>query len=359
MKFRKLNLDELPPIMLAFSGILGVAPMGVFRLFEGNFVIAIIDFIAVVAFAAVAWAVYAKGLVRIGSICMAFVAIITTTVTVSIRGGDHILWMYPATVALFYLLRPKEASVVSLIAISLVLPVVFDGRDSSQIALYLAALGVTISLSVAFATLTAEQRREMQKTSLTDPLTGIGNRRALDDTLDDMINEVTDRSRSFVLIMFDIDHFKSVNDTYGHSIGDKVLRGVAEVVGGSVRPSDAFFRAGGEEFVVLANNADLKQGKHLAERLRVAIAELKHPLGQPEDCVHVTASFGLAEYRDGESRDTLYRRTDEALYEAKRSGRNRLHLADRTASLSGTASYAALTDDGHENADTETLSEAS
>ncbi|MEL7296616.1 MAG: GGDEF domain-containing protein [Pseudomonadota bacterium] len=356
MKLRKLTLDELPPIMLAFSGILGVAPMGVFRLFEGNFVIAVIDFLAVIAFATVAWAVYAKGLVRVGSICMAFVAIITTTVTVSIRGGDHILWMYPATVALFYLLRPKEAAVVSLIAISIILPVIFDGREGSQIALYLAALGVTISLSVAFAALTAEQRREMQKTSLTDPLTGIGNRRALDDTLGEMISDVTNRNRTFVLIMFDIDHFKAVNDTYGHSLGDKVLRGVAAVVGSSIRPSDAFFRAGGEEFVVLANNADLKQGKHLAERLRVAIAEQDHPLAEGTAPMRVTASFGLAEYRDGETRDALYKRTDEALYEAKRSGRNRLHLADRTASLSGTASYAALTD---EHTDVETLSEAS
>lgn len=345
MMARKLTLEELPPVMLAFSGILGIGPMVIYRLFEGSYAIAAVNAVAVIAFAIIAWSIYVKRAVRVASVCMALVAISAAVTTISIRGGDQIIWMYPATIALFYLLKPKEAAIASLIAIAIITPIILEGRDSERIAIYLASLAVTISLSVAFAVVTAAQRKDLHATTLRDPLTGVGNRRALDTMLDAAVTQSRANSTSFVLIMLDIDHFKTVNDKHGHAIGDLVLCNIAKAVLANIRPTDACFRAGGEEFVVLAPATELQHAHRLAERLRIAIHKMSHAAPGISKALRVTASFGLAEYREGETRDSLYKRADDALYEAKRSGRNRLHASDGTVSLSGTASYPALIED--------------
>ncbi|MEL7313306.1 MAG: GGDEF domain-containing protein [Pseudomonadota bacterium] len=343
MKLRTLSLEQLPPILLSFAGILGIGPMAVFRLLEGNLLVAAIDGAAACAFGLVAWFVYVKGAVRGPSICMAVIAFATVVSAVSIRGPEHLIWMYPSIVAMFYLLNPKEAAVSALAAIAAVFPVMAQTQHSGGVAIYLASFAVTIALSVAFAALAAGQRRALYRITLKDPLTGVGNRRALDLALDAAIGS-SKRKGSFVLIMMDIDHFKSVNDLHGHSTGDEVLRRVAHTIGSKIRPTDECFRAGGEEFVILAKTADIEQAQALAERLRVAVAGIEHTHGETQETMTVTASFGLAEHRAGESRDSLYRRADDALYEAKRSGRNRLHLSEGTASLSGTANYAVIPD---------------
>lgn len=359
MRSRKLTLEELPPVMLALSGIVGIGPMGIYRLVQGEYVIAIIDALAVIGFAAIAWSVYVKRAVRVASVCMALVAISAAVASVTTKGGEQVVWMYPALVALFYLMRPREAAAASLIAIVIVLPVVFEGRSAGQAAVYLASFLVTICLSVAFAALATEQRRELESASLLDPLTGAGNRRALDDTLDRATRAADRDGEPFVLIMLDIDHFKSVNDAHGHAVGDQVLCRVAEAIAAIIRPADSSFRAGGEEFVVIAAETPLEQAQRLAERLRIAISELRFSPAGPAAPVQVTASLGLAEHLEGESRDSLYRRADDALYEAKRSGRNRLHLSERTISLSGTASHEALTANRSEGDAASELSEAS
>ncbi|MEO1574384.1 MAG: GGDEF domain-containing protein [Pseudomonadota bacterium] len=318
---------------MAFSGILGVGPMAIYRLLEGDYIVAAVDALAVIGFFAIAWLVYVKRSIRIGSVLMAIVAMGATVASVNLRGGSQIIWMHPALVAMFYLLRPKEAAVASIIAIVAVSPTVFDGREMGQVAIILASLAVTVSLSVAFAALTAEQRRELHATTLRDPLTGTGNRRALDESLDEAIVRAKDPQQAFFLIMLDIDHFKSVNDLHGHAVGDAVLKDVAETINGNIRPTDSCFRAGGEEFVVLAATPDLTQAKRLGERLRSAIESMTPATGNG-GTLSVTASLGLAEYLNGESRDALYKRADDALYEAKRSGRNRLQLSRRLSQTS-------------------------
>lgn len=328
VRLRKLPLEELPPILLAFSGILGIGPMAIYRLIEGSYVVAIIDALAVLGFAAIAWMVYVKRSVRKANVCMALVAIVTAVATVNLRGGAQVIWMHPACVALFYLLKPKEAAAASVLAIFAVMPAVLDGREIGQIAVVLTSLAVTISLSVAFAALTAEQRRELRATTLTDPLTGAGNRRALDNTLDAAIRQARAEGQLFYLIILDIDHFKSVNDVHGHTVGDAVLCHVAETIKLNIRPTDSCFRAGGEEFVVVAATSDQNQARNLAERLRLAISDKQPCTVALSDPLTVTASFGLALYTGSESRDALYKRADDALYAAKRGGRNRFHVSE-------------------------------
>lgn len=153
--------------------------------------------------------------------------------------------------------------------------------------------------------------------SITDPLTGIYNRRFFMQILEQEMGRVRRNKKTFSLIMFDLDHFKNVNDRFGHAVGDTVLRNVVGTVKRRIRKTDYFTRWGGEEFIILLPETSLNNAVNLAEELRRKISEI-----ELDDVGKVTASFGVTEYRDTDTVDTVLLRVDEALYEAKESGRN-------------------------------------
>lgn len=168
--------------------------------------------------------------------------------------------------------------------------------------------------------ITQRKRAEARLKSLADrdPLTNAYNRRWLFEQLERETRRASRYDRALSLLMFDIDHFKRVNDRYGHDVGDKVLKAIAEVIQRSLRKSDTLSRYGGEEFVVLAPEADLKQAKAIAEKLRLAIGS--HSF---RGVGRLTCSFGVCEFR-GDNPDGLVKRADAALYKAKQRGRNRV-----------------------------------
>jgi diguanylate cyclase (GGDEF)-like protein len=162
--------------------------------------------------------------------------------------------------------------------------------------------------------------RTLHQNANTDPLTGLLNRRGFEEFVDRQVLKT--RPRVLSLIIFDIDDFKSINDSYGHPGGDAVLTQVASLVQRNIRASDAVARLGGEEFVVLLSNLDRGDVYAFAERLRNEIAHTR--FGSDGLSSHtVTASFGVVEFRSGEDLDGAVRRADEMLYSAKRRGKNR------------------------------------
>lgn len=165
---------------------------------------------------------------------------------------------------------------------------------------------------------------QLDRIAATDELTGVGNRRRFVNQLERCL-EVADEVATCVLL-FDIDHFKSVNDTHGHGVGDDVLRRVAGTVLGTVRAHDVIGRVGGEEFAVLCSAADEATAAVAAERIRLRIegVVLDDPPG-----LRVTASFGVAQLQPGATAAEALRDADEALYRAKHLGRNRVELAGR------------------------------
>ena len=162
-------------------------------------------------------------------------------------------------------------------------------------------------------------RHMLERLATTDPLTGIGNRRWFETTLKEEVARVRRYGTKLSLIMFDIDHFKKINDTYGHDIGDKVLKEVVRRVRNIVRESDIFCRVGGEEFVLLLPNTEVGDAMMLAERIRQRME--KEPI---EPVGRVTISLGVVEAHPDEDPETLYKRLDAVLYSAKREGRNRV-----------------------------------
>ena len=155
-----------------------------------------------------------------------------------------------------------------------------------------------------------------------DPLTGLPNRRALMDRLQMEWARMQRHGGELSFIMADIDYFKRVNDTYGHSIGDKVLQEVARTIARQCRESDLPARYGGEEFAVVVPNEGISGAVHLAERCRQEIEKVNLPAkGEP---IRPTASFGVADAVGVSSAELLADRADQALYQAKAAGRNRV-----------------------------------
>ena len=176
-----------------------------------------------------------------------------------------------------------------------------------------------------------QMEEELRYLSEMDPLTGIANRRKIREELEREISRAIRHSHPLSLLILDIDHFKSVNDNYGHETGDAVLRAISSTVEAVLRPSDRLGRWGGEEFVVILPVTDRKGALVLAERVRNAVCDSRAVPDHP-----ITASIGVASLRSGpqagpdgnDTVDSLVRRADEQLYRAKTEGRNRSCATD-------------------------------
>lgn len=163
--------------------------------------------------------------------------------------------------------------------------------------------------------------KELERLSVTDRLTGLFNRVKLDETFNTEINAANRYKKAFSIIMVDIDHFKEVNDSYGHQVGDKVLVEVAHILQANTRSTDVVGRWGGEEFMVVCRQTDKDGVLKLAENLRKTFQDHLFPVVQQK-----TVSLGITTYKEGDRSDDLVARADEALYEAKRNGRNRVEV---------------------------------
>ena len=168
---------------------------------------------------------------------------------------------------------------------------------------------------------------KLHELSMTDTLTGIFNRLYFTKRFSYEYQRAIRYDIKLTCIMLDIDHFKKVNDTYGHQMGDEVLRGVSSVLRDGLRKVDLLARYGGEEIVIVLPETDIEHGLHVAERLRAAVESAEHELGGKT--VKVTCSMGVSAMPHHQSRDAddLLRMADKAMYEAKDSGRNRVIAA--------------------------------
>jgi len=156
--------------------------------------------------------------------------------------------------------------------------------------------------------------------SLADSLTGLGNRRSFDQNILKEIARARRGDDALSLVMCDLDFFKQVNDTYGHDVGDEVLKSFAKLIASTIRPFDIAARFGGEEFMILMPGADMMQAMSIAERIRYALEHLKLDIPSKR----ITASFGVATLSSSDSPDSLLKKADLAMYRAKVSGRNKV-----------------------------------
>lgn len=320
---RRKRVETFLPLILSAAGALGVLPFTILRFIQGNWVAAVVDAVIVLGFIALGSYVYRTHRVRGASIAISVLCIAGVMTTVYVNGAQQVYWAFPALMAVFYLVRPREAIVGAIITVVAILPVLLPGTESHETTTILITIVVTTAFAFAFSLITNRQREQLMQLATKDPLTGVGNRRGLDAKLTDVINAFNRSAIPASLVLIDLDHFKAVNDAYGHAVGDQILKSVTEIINLRIRVTDSLYRIGGEEFVVILEGADLHRAAHLAEQLRTLVDANELVPDQA-----VTISLGVAELKPGESPNDWLHRADEALYRAKDAGRNSTSLSD-------------------------------
>jgi two-component system, cell cycle response regulator len=183
-------------------------------------------------------------------------------------------------------------------------------------------IGDTIFKYLSGSDVEAQYHETIFNMTITDGLTDVGNKKRLDQVVQKEIPRAVRHERALSMLMMDIDHFKDVNDTYGHLAGDSVLRDLASIVQKRLRPDDELGRYGGEEFAAVLPETSLAGAVRIAEDLRLLVAQ--HPFMVEGEQIKVTISIGAAELQPGMDSKALFRAADECLYKAKNGGRNRV-----------------------------------
>ncbi|MEM7608725.1 MAG: GGDEF domain-containing protein [Myxococcota bacterium] len=183
-------------------------------------------------------------------------------------------------------------------------------------------VGDTILKFLSGSDMEAQYHETIYKMTIVDGLTGVNNKRFLMESLEKEIPRARRHQRPLALVMFDIDHFKSINDSFGHLAGDYVLKEMAQLVKSRLRPDDILGRYGGEEFAVILPETNASGGTHIAEELRQLVAS--HNFTFENERINVTISMGVAQLQDDWNVNDFVKQADERLYAAKRGGRNRV-----------------------------------
>lgn len=189
----------------------------------------------------------------------------------------------------------------------------------SQLYFYIPIFFAGLVLFEILLTQWRNREKQINEISQIDPLTGIYNRRKIGANL----SKIQHEQQSYALVLLDLDHFKSINDRYGHDIGDQVLKKVAKILSANLRGEDVVGRFGGEEFILVLKDKSLKQAIDIAERCRVEIE--KEPIYlNKSTSIHVSASFGVSLSQPTLTKEAIIRQADQALYQAKDGGRNQV-----------------------------------
>ncbi len=174
------------------------------------------------------------------------------------------------------------------------------------------------------------QAQELDRTRLearTDGLCAVGNRKAFDESTKFMVSRLQTSNSAFGMLLVDIDHFKRINDSFGHDAGDEVLVNIGQALKECVRPEDIVFRIGGDEFAILLEGVTDENAKSVGTRIRSTIERFDFNVGNQGSSTVVTMSMGLAVASQKDNCDSIFKRADQALYESKEQGRNRLQVA--------------------------------
>lgn len=309
-------------VMFGAITVLGITPFAIKRFLAGQPAAGIVDLLLVATISAGATYAWRTGRTAGAATFLAVAYSIGCTAIAHLVGLSGAFWLYPVLIANFLLVRRRPALLISAAAIV--------GVASSQAAFPEAGHRITfvttalvVSLfSFLFASRAAAQRLQLEAIAMRDPLTGAGNRRGLEAELRIAMAASLRTGVPLGLLVFDLDHFKQVNDSFGHEAGDEVLVQIADLVRGSTRMDDRFFRLGGEEFVLLLPGATADALRDIAEKLRSAVEREVRARGRT-----VTISVGAAPLHPADTPRQWLARADTAMYEAKRTGRNRTVVA--------------------------------
>jgi len=287
------------------------------RFWRGELAIGLIDLTIALVMLAVCIYVYRSRKIGIANLALAVFSSLAAVMSIYIMGASQVYWLYPAILASYYLVQPIQALIISIGANLLALSLIFGTIDILTFSAIFTTQLITNLFAFVFSKNMHEKHASLADQANRDPLTLAGNRRALDIKLAEIGNIQNRQPQQVSLIIFDLDHFKAINDQYGHRVGDQVLIKVVDLIQSRIRVTDSLYRFGGEEFVIVPLSIRLADAYHLAEELRQLVESSTFAKN-----IQATISLGVAEFRAGETPIEWLERADKALYRAKGLGRN-------------------------------------
>ena len=312
--------------MMGIFGVLGITPYIIYRAHSTDFMVAAADFIAVVSIVtAVIYAWRTNDTVKPGLYLSVIFSAVATLVTINL-GINGFFWIYPLILFNFFIITPIRALVTMLAVLtSLVLYNTFDPgsvfSSNYQMISFLVTCLLASFLSFIFAYRTQHQHARLEQLAAHDPLTNAYNRRVMAETLRKAVQDRRS-GRVYSLLIMDLDHFKRINDSFGHAAGDQVLIDFVSIVRSMIRENDMLFRHGGEEFAILLPDTEQEGLRIIADAIQKTVfSQLSSPAGS------VSVSIGGATLTASTNWEDWINRADEQLYLAKEAGRNCFKIA--------------------------------
>lgn len=304
--------------LLGLLAVFGITPFAVWRAINREWVAFFMDVGIITVICAGIFHAWRTGNTARPSMFLSYFVGVMAVVASHVLGVQGTYWLYPALIANFFLAPRKHAFIIAMLVIGLLMLTGGWYRETREAFAFAVTLILSVMLAYVFAYRTAVQHDELRLLASLDALTGTFNRRALLLELCRTQRIFAREGKSHGLLLLDLDHFKDINDHYGHAQGDDVLIRFSRLLESNLRPHDRLFRYGGEEFVILTQVDDASTLGSIAEKLRTLVEKnLDNGHGQP-----VTTSIGGAILRPAESSETWLARADAALYQAKQRGRN-------------------------------------
>ncbi|ALS98530.1 GGDEF domain-containing protein [Lacimicrobium alkaliphilum] len=323
MLYRLKNDFRLSIITLLGScALLGITPFAIYRFAQGDIIAAIVDALILLSVCSVLAYAWISGDTRRSGLIMAIIACSGGLVVLSLQGTIGLFWLYPCFITSFFLTSSRLALLINTLTVFVLSLFQIGGIEYEHLISFITTAIVVSACAYVFSLRNESQRRRLEQLATLDPLTGVKNRRAMEEELLRAVATHERNDLSYGLAILDLDHFKRVNDEHGHAVGDQVLIECVDIISRHIRKSDRLFRFGGEEFVLLLPGVDDNGMRSVIRNLhKVLREELKSPSGA------VTASYGLALLQSDENADQWMERADNALYQAKENGRDQIIVA--------------------------------
>lgn len=308
-------------VVLLFSAltVVFIVPFALMRASGGAWAHAALDLVVTGIAAGIGWFVWRTGRTEHASLALVAIFASTLVAITWVFGTNTLFWAYPVTTATFFLLRLRTALLVNAGTLLAITPQALSLGGWPEVAGFIGPLAANNVLALIFAAGMRHSRTNLRLMAERDALTGTGNRHVFEPAMTTALGRHIDQGSPISLIVLDIDHFKEVNDSYGHAAGDRVLVELARRIEHSVRAGDGVFRYGGEELVIIAYGAGNKAAGRLAEKIRQRIRRTPFT-----GVGYIGVSIGVTAARPGDTPGSWFARADGLLYRAKSEGRNRV-----------------------------------
>ena len=317
-------------VLLAFcvTSFLGIFPFVVYRIMNAEWLLGIINTTILIGVFIIGLYVWITRDLRLPSIALTLLYMSGMVAVIHVNGPSLIYWAFPAMAAAYFLIRPREAAAVNILAMVSLMPVLVElnGIEGFRIL-------ITLMLNNMFAYIFSKHMRlhtdKLAKEATKDSLTGTDNRKLFDEKAKESLAWYKRKGVVSTLIILDVDHFKNINDQFGHAKGDEILIKLVSIIQKRIRITDHVFRLGGEEFAILLPETNVVFASFMAEELRQLIEKSDLIKNNP-----VTVSFGVSECKQEDTEMDWFKRADNALYSAKNSGRNKVVVDESNVAAS-------------------------